>query len=45
MKKLIYPFAFILMNIKVLFTALLTTSTLVFSQDEKEDNNLPLIIH
>ena len=31
------------MNIKVLFTALLTTSTLVFSQDEKEDNNLPLI--
>ena len=31
------------MNFKVLFTALLTTSTLVFSQDEKEDNNLPLI--
>ena len=31
------------MNIKVLFTAVFITSTLVFSQNEKEDNNLPLI--
>ena len=31
------------MNIKVLFTALLTINTLVFSQDKQEDTDLPLI--
>ena len=30
------------MNIKVLFTAVLTVNTLVFAQSEKEDKGLPL---
>jgi hypothetical protein len=30
------------MNIKILFTALLTLSTLVSAQDKKEDDSLPL---